>query len=100
MAGDFLEKKQLGVWSLSFIGLTAMLGSGWLLASYYVYHTAGALSPLAWIIGFLMVLVIAFSFAETCSLIDRDGSTVILPRLSHGYFLSAIFGFLISDFYK
>jgi amino acid transporter len=93
MAGAFLEKKQLGVWSLSFIGLTAMLGSGWLLASYYVYKTAGALSPIAWIAGFLMVLVIAFSFAETCSLVDRDGSTVILPRLSHGYFLSAVFGF-------
>ena len=70
-----------------------MLGSGWLLASYYVYQTAGNLSPLAWILGFVMVLIIAFSFAETCSLVDRDGSTVILPRLSHGYFLSAVFGF-------
>jgi len=93
MAGAFLEKKQLGVWSLSFIGLTAMLGSGWLLASYYVFKTAGNLSSVAWVAGFLMVLVIAFSFAETCSLVDRDGSTVILPRLSHGYFLSAVFGF-------
>ena len=93
MAGAFLEKKQLDVFSLSFIGLTAMLGSGWLLASYYVYQIAGNLSPLAWILGFIMILIIAFSYAETCSLVDRDGSTVILPRLSHGYFLSAVFGF-------
>ena len=93
MAGAFLEKKEIGIWSLSFIGLTAMLGSGWLLAAYYVFKTAGHYSPLAWILGFFMVLIIAFSFAETCSLVDRDGSTVILPRLTHGYFLSAIFGF-------
>lgn len=93
MAGAFLEKKQLGVWSLSFMGLTAMLGSGWLLASYYVYHAAGSYAPIAWCIGFVMILIIAMSFAETCSMVDRDGATVILPRLSHGYFLSAIFGF-------
>ena len=86
-------KKELGVWSLAFMGLCAMLGSGWLLSSYFVYQQAGLYAPYAWALGYVMVLVIALSFAETCSLIDHDGATVILPRVSHGYLLSALFGF-------
>ncbi len=93
MPESYLHKKELGVFSLAFIGLSAMLGSGWLLAPYFVYQQAGNYSILSWIIGYVMIMVIALSFAETCSMIGRDGSTVILPRLSHGYFLSAMFGF-------
>ena len=93
MADSYLAKKELGIFSLSFMGLSAMLGSGWLLASYFVFKQAGSYAPYAWLLGYGMVLVIALCYAETCSMIDRDGATIILPRLSHGYFLSAIFGF-------
>ena len=93
MGGAHLEQQKLGVWSLTFIGLSAMLGSGWLLASYYVYEQAGNYAPLSWVLGFIMILIIALSFAETCSIISKDGATILLPRISHGYMTSLIFGF-------
>lgn len=85
--------KKLGVFSLAFIGLSAMLGSGWLLASYFVFQQAGTYSLISWCLGFAMIITIALSFAETCSIIHHDGATVILPRISHGFYLSAVFGF-------
>lgn len=94
MGADQIDNNaKLGSFSLAFIGLSAMLGSGWLLASYFVFQQAGTYSMYSWLLGFVMVMVVALSFAETCSVIYQDGATVILPRVSHGYFLSSLFGF-------
>jgi amino acid transporter len=94
MASSNIESnKKLGVFSLTFIGLSAMLGSGWLLSAYFVFQQAGTYSIISWLLGYSMVIIVALSFAETCSVISEDGATVILPRISHGYFLSALFGF-------
>ena len=46
------------------------------------------------IIGCAMIILIALCFAETCSMVPRDGATVILPRFTHGYLVSSMFGFL------
>lgn len=92
-ASQIDSNQQIGSFSLAFIGLSAMLGSGWLLASYFVFQQAGTYSIYSWALGYAMIMVIALSFAETCSIVSHDGATVILPRISHGYFLSSLFGF-------
>lgn len=91
---DYLAKKELHPWSLAFISISTILGSGWLLAPAFVFSQAGSYSIYAWIIAFLMVLLIALCFAEVCSMVPRDGSTIVLPRVTHGYFVSSMFGFL------
>ena len=91
---DYLAKKQLTAWPLTFIAITTILGSGWLLAPAFVFSQAGTYSFYAWIIGCAMIILIALCFAEACSMVPRDGSTVILPRFTHGYLVSSMFGFL------
>jgi|GEM_PF-1701948 len=93
MPGD-LTKKELHSLPLAFIAISTILGSGWLLAPAFVFSTAGTYSIYAWLIGCLIIFSIALCFAEVCSMIPRDGSTVILPRITHGYLVSCMYGFL------
>ena len=91
---SYLAKKELHSLALAFIAITTILGSGWLLAPAFVFSQAGTYSIYAWIIAFFMIMLIALCFAEVCSMVPRDGSTTILPRITHGYLVSAMFGFL------
>ncbi|MEM9243425.1 MAG: APC family permease [Pseudomonadota bacterium] len=91
---DYLAKKELHALPLALIAISTILGSGWLLAPGFVFSQAGTYGIYSWIIAFLMILLIALCFAETCSMIPRDGSTTVLPRITHGYLVSSIFGVL------
>ena len=81
--------------SLLFTSVSAILGSGWLFTAYYAAQYAGSASILSWLIGGIMIVVVAFVFAEVCAMIPVTGSSSRVPHLTHGTIVSFIFAWII-----
>jgi amino acid transporter len=88
-------KRSISPVGLLFTSTSAILGSGWLFGAYYAAGFAGPASTLAWVIGGLMIIVIAFVFAEICTMIPITASSTRIPHLIHGSTVSFIFSWII-----
>ncbi len=78
-----------------FTSVSAIMGSGWLFSSFYASEAAGPASLISWIIGGTLVGVVAFTFAEICSMIPVSGSSVRIPMFTHGKAVSLYFALII-----
>ncbi|ODN41800.1 APC family permease [Piscirickettsia litoralis] len=84
-----LNKHKIGLIPATFIGISAIIGSGWLFAPYRAAQAAGGASLLSWIVGAGLVLLLALCFAEIASLYPRRGLTAVISTISHNKY----FGF-------
>jgi len=84
-----MNKNKIGLISAIFLGVTAIIGSGWLFAPYKAAMIAGPAAILSWLIGCLLVLILALGFAEIASIYPKRGLSAIIPTLSHNKY----FGF-------
>ena len=78
-----MENKKIGLISASFIGISSIIGSGWLFAAYATADVAGPAAILAWLIGGGIILLLALCFSEIASLYPRRGLSAIVATLSH-----------------
>jgi amino acid transporter len=93
MAGnDALLHKRMGFWSLLAAGIGSVIGSGWLLSAMYAAQSAGPASLLAWVIGGLVMLLVALVFAELGMAKPESGGLVRYPLYSNGRFAASIVG--------
>jgi len=93
-------RKELSFQDLFFLSMSGIIGSGWLLAVLGADKVAGPAVILSWVIGGVLVLIIALNYAEISGMIPRSGAIVRYPHLTHGsytgyalawaYFLSAV----------
>lgn len=74
------------------LSINGMIGSAWLFAPLYAARVAGPSAITAWIIGGLITILIALTFAELATLLPVAGGTTRFAQLSHGAFT----GFVIS----
>jgi amino acid transporter len=88
-------RRSISPLTLLFASVSAILGSGWLFASFYTARLAGPSVILAWILGGFAVVVIAFVFAELCALLPVTGSSTRIPQYTHGVFVSFLFSWFI-----
>ena len=86
---DNIKKKTIGLTSAIFLGISSMVGSGWLFAPYKAAAVAGPASIFSWIIGCGIIWLLAMCFSEIASLYPRRGLSAIIPTLSHNKY----FGF-------
>ncbi len=77
-------RKALSFQDLFFLSLGGMIGSGWLVAIGYGASIAGPAIILSWIIGGVIILFIALTFAEISSAIPKSGAIVRYPQLALG----------------
>lgn len=84
-------KRQLSLLDLTFLGLGAIIGSGWLYASQKAAVLAGPSAWIAWIVGAVAVGLIGLVYAELGSALPRAGGIIRYPDYSHG----PITGFLM-----
>lgn len=91
-AGRF--KKQLSLTDLTFIGLGAIFGSGWLFASSHVSAIAGPAGIVSWLIGGFAVLLLGIVYCELGAALPRAGGVVRYPVYSHGPLLGYLMGFV------
>ena len=84
-----LNKNKIGLTSSVFLGVSAIIGSGWLFAPFKTAEIAGPAAVFSWIVGAILVLLLSFCFAEIAALYPKRGLSAIIPTLSHNKF----FGF-------
>jgi amino acid transporter len=56
-------KRDISPWSLMLTGLGSIIGSGWLFGAWHASAIAGPAAILAWVIGAVVVLAIALTYA-------------------------------------
>jgi amino acid transporter len=89
-ASDRKLKRDLSRSQLLLLSLGAIIGSGWLFASLTADELAGPASIVSWVVGGILVLFIALSYAEVSTMLPRSGAVVRYPHLSHGGFTGFI----------
>ncbi|WP_448097293.1 APC family permease [Luteibacter yeojuensis] len=86
--------KRLSLVDLTFIGLGAIFGSGWLFAASHVSALAGPAGILSWVIGGVAVLLLGLVYCELGAALPRAGGAVRYPEYSHGPLLGSLMGFI------
>ncbi|BDC18913.1 APC family permease [Acidianus sp. HS-5] len=83
-------RKVLTKKELTFLSLGGIIGSGWLFAPLAAAAYAGPLSIASWIIGGLMMIIIALAYAEISSALPESGGIIRYPHYTHGSTLGFI----------
>ncbi|QQE77420.1 APC family permease [Alicyclobacillus sp. SO9] len=86
-------KQKLNLLDLTFLGLGAIIGSGWLFGSLNGAIIAGPSAWIAWIIGAVAVLLIGLVYAELGGALPRAGGIIRYPEYSHGPMVGYLMGF-------
>lgn len=87
-------KSKLTIPSLIAIGISTIMGSGWMFSAQYTSEYAGPASILSWIIGAVLMIFIALTFAESSTIVPVQGSSSRVPHITHGTLLSYIFAWI------
>jgi amino acid transporter len=80
--------------NLLLISINGMIGSAWLFAPLYAAKIAGPYAIYAWIIGGVVTMVIALTFAELSVFLPIAGGSSRFPQLSHGVLASFIMSWI------
>lgn len=88
-------KKRIGLFSAIALGVSSIIGSGWLFAPYRSAMVAGPAAIISWIIGAIIIILLGLCFAEIATLYPRRGLSAIIPTLSHNVYFG--FPFAISN---
>ncbi|NMP22142.1 APC family permease [Sulfobacillus harzensis] len=86
-------KRQLNLADLTFLGLGAIIGSGWLFSAFYGAAYAGSDAWIAWVFGAVAVGLIALVYAELGAAWPRSGGVIRYPEFSHGSLAGYLNGF-------
>lgn len=92
-----MDKKKPSLFAAIAIGVSSMIGSGWLFACYYAAKQSGPASIAAWVLGAVLALILGFLLAEIVTLFQVRGLFSRLLTLTHNKdygFVSAISNWL------
>jgi amino acid transporter len=84
--------RTLGYWQLTAIGFSGVIGSGWLLGALYAAQYAGPEGILSWVIGGVVLALIALVMAALGGARPEAGGLVRWPYYSSGRFVATIAG--------
>lgn len=70
-----------------------MIGSGWLFSSMYAAQAAGPAALISWVIGGVLMLLVALVFAELGMVRPESGGLVRYPLYSNGRLAATVVGF-------
>lgn len=88
-------QRAIGFYGLLFAGIGSVIGSGWLFGPLYAAQIAGPAAVLSWIVGGVLMTIIAFTFAELGSAFPVAGGMVQYAQYSHGPLVSFITGWMV-----
>jgi amino acid transporter len=90
MSNESSIRREVGAVALMFTGLGSIIGSGWLFGAWRAAQLAGPGAIYAWIIGAVVILFVAFTYAELGAMFPESGGAARYGHYSHG----ALVGFL------
>lgn len=76
--------RRIGPFAMLLLGVTSIIGSGWLFAALYAAQMAGPAAVLSWLVGGIIVIVLALIYAELGGMLPVAGALASIPRFSHG----------------
>lgn len=82
-----LKSDKLGFWSIFFLGVNAIIGSGIFLLPNKAYTDVGVASLIVILINAVLSLFLALCFAETASIFDKNGSSFVYAKEAYGNFV-------------
>ncbi len=88
-------QRTIGTPALLFSAVGGIIGSGWLFGPMYAAQVAGPAAILSWIIGGLLMIVIALTFAELASAFPVAGGMVRFAEISYGPLMSFTVGWMV-----
>jgi amino acid transporter len=84
-------RREVSPLGLLFVSLGSIIGSGWLFGALYASQIAGPAALIAWIVGGVVMLLLALVHAELGSMFPVAGGSARYPHFSFG----SIVGFAI-----
>ena len=75
-----------------FLGIGGQIGSGWLFATLAAAAIAGPAVAFSWVIGGILILLIALTWMELSAALPRSGAIVRYPHVTHGGLTGWIMG--------
>lgn len=87
-------KKSLSLTDLTFIGLGAIFGSGWLFAASHVSAQAGPAGIFSWVVGGIAIFLLGLVYCELGAAFPHAGGVVRYPEYSHGSVLASMVGLI------
>ncbi len=82
--GEYHLHRKVGLRALTMVSLGSIIGSGWLLGALHASETAGAASAVSWLIGGVVLAVLALVHAELGSTYPVSGGTARFPYMVFG----------------
>ena len=84
MSNENAIRREVGTIALMFTGLGSIIGSGWLFGAWRAAQLAGPGAVYSWIIGAVIILFVAFTYAELGAMFPESGGAVRYGHYSHG----------------
>jgi amino acid transporter len=82
----------VGFWGLLYSSETSIIGSGWLFTALGAAVLAGPAAIIGWVLGSIIIILLALIHAELGGLFPVTGGTSRFPHYSFGSFAGATFG--------
>jgi amino acid transporter len=92
MSNESAIRRDVGSIALMFTGLGSIIGSGWLFGAWRAAQLAGPGAIYAWIIGAVVILFVAFTYAELGAMFPESGGAVRYGHYSHGTLVGFVAG--------
>jgi len=87
-------RRDIGTVGLLFAGVGSIIGSGWLFGALKASEIAGPAAILSWVIGAIMIMIIALVYAELGTMFPVSGGVIRFPHISYGSFASYTMGWV------
>src|SRR5277367_1842355 len=92
MSNESAIRRDVGAVALMFTGLGSIIGSGWLFGAWRAAQLAGPGAIYAWIIGAVVILFVALTYAELGAMFPESGGAVRYGHYSHGSLVGFVAG--------
>src|SRR5215211_8051764 len=87
--------REVGSVGLLFVSLGSIIGSGWLFGALYASQIAGPAALISWIIGAVVMLILALVHAELGSMYPVAGGSTRYPHFSFGSLAGFVIGWAV-----
>jgi len=77
-------RREVGTFALMLTGLGSIIGSGWLFGAWRAAGLAGPGAVWAWVLGAVIIMTIALTYAELGAMFPESGGMVRYSHYSHG----------------
>jgi amino acid transporter len=88
-------RRDVGIIGLLFASVGSIIGSGWLFGALTSAQLAGPAAIFSWVIGAIMIIIIALVFAELGTMFPVSGGVARFPHLAFGSFASYTTGWIL-----